>query len=135
MMLALFSLADFIYAMSYLILSDYVAALKGNQHNFFDNGISTIEIRYYITSLDITEISDFKRAIRDEWGIENDLHWHLDYTFKEDYSKTIDKNAQANLNILRKLSLNILKLVQPLYNISLKRIRSSILQGKRNFNL
>ena len=173
---------------------DYVAALKGNQHNFFadvknafddkdfyeeafnkssyeeiekahnqtekrtyvmannipwlpkedwpnlksiglckkeciKNGITTLEIRYYITSLDITEINDFKRSVRGEWGIENDLHWHLDYTFKEDYSKTINKNAQSNLNILRKLALNILKLIQPLYNISLKRIRKRLVMN------
>ena len=176
---------------------DYVAALKGNQHNFFDdvkkafededfyneaynmssseeierahnqiekrtyvmtnniswlpikdwdnlksiglckkecikNGKSTIEIRYYITSLDINEMFDFKRAIRDEWGIENDLHWHLDYTLKEDYNKTINKKAQANLNILRKLVLNILKLIQPLYDVSLKRIRKRIIMNFEN---
>ena len=39
------------------------------------------------------------------------------------------KNAQANLNILRKLSLNILKLIRPLYNKSLKLIRFRIGQN------
>ena len=41
----------------------------------------------------------------------------------------MDKNAQANLNILRKLCLNILKLVKPIYNKSLKLIRFRIGQN------
>lgn len=39
------------------------------------------------------------------------------------------KNAQANLNILRKFALNILKLVKPLYNKNLKLIRFRIGQN------
>lgn len=91
-----------------------------------------IDIRYYITDLDSSEINDFKNAVRDEWGIENNLHWHLDYTFKEDHNSTMNKKAQANLNILRKLSLNILKLVKPFYNKSLKMIRFILGQNFEN---
>lgn len=87
------------------------------------------EIRYYISSLGTEDIRDFSRGIREEWGIENNLHWHLDVTFKEDKNRTMDKKAQANLNILRKLSLNILKLIKPLYNKSLKLIRFRIGQN------
>lgn len=81
------------------------------------------DTRYYITDLNSNDINDFKRAVRGEWGIENNLHWQLDYVFKEDANLTMNKNAQANLNILRKLCLNILKLVKPLYSKSLKLIR------------
>ena len=80
---------------------------------YIENGIQKKDTRYFITSLGTNEMKDFCRAIRDEWGIENNLHWHLDVTFKEDKSKTMNKNAQANLNILRKFSLNILKLIKP----------------------
>ena len=59
------------------------------------------KIFYNITSLGVNEIKDFCRAIRDEWGIENNLHWHLDVTFKEDNNRMMIKNAQANLNILK----------------------------------
>lgn len=44
-------------------------------------------------------------------------------TFKEDKNLTSEKTAQKNLNILRKLGLNILKMAQPLYKLSLKNIR------------
>ena len=94
-----------------------------------ENGVSKKDTRYFITSLSTNEIKDFCRAIRDEWGIENNLHWHLDVTFKEDKNRTMLKNAQANLNILRKFVLNILKLIKPLYNKSLKLIRFRIGQN------
>lgn len=93
------------------------------------NDVKQVEIRYYITSLELKCLNDFKRAVREEWGIENNLHWHLDVTFKEDANTTMNKNAQANLNILRKLCLNILKLVKPMYNKSLKLIRFRIGQN------
>lgn len=90
------------------------------------------EIRYYITDLESNEIKDFKNAVRGEWGIENNLHWQLDYVFKEDANLTMNKQAQANLNILRKLCLNLLKLVKPLYNKSLKLIRFKLGQDFEN---
>lgn len=90
------------------------------------------DIRYYITDLNSTEINEFKKAVRGEWGIENNLHWHLDYTFREDANLTANKNAQSNLNILRKLCLNILKLIKPLYNKSLKMIRFILGQDFEN---
>lgn len=91
-----------------------------------------IDIRYYITDLNSSEIKDFKNAVRGEWGIENNLHWHLDYTFREDANLTMNKNAQANLNVLRKLCLNILKLAKPIYNKSLKMIRFILGQDFEN---
>lgn len=96
---------------------------------YSENGVSKKDTRYFITSLGIDNMKDFCRAIRDEWGIENNLHWHLDVTFKEDKNRTMIKEAQANLNILRKFSLNILKLIKPLYSKSLKSIRFRIGQN------
>ena len=37
-------------------------------------------------------------------------HWHLDVTFREDDNHTLEKQAAFNLNILRKLALNVLKI-------------------------
>lgn len=39
-------------------------------------------------------------------------HWHLDETFREDENQTYDKQAAQNLNIIRKWSLSILKMVE-----------------------
>ena len=38
-------------------------------------------------------------------------HWHLDVTFKEDANHTRNKHISYNLNIMRKLALNLLKLL------------------------
>ena len=85
------------------------------------SGKQTKEIRYYISSL--TDIELCADAIRSHWGIENQLHWHLDVTFSEDDNTTMDKNAFNNLSILNKMALSLLKLIQPSYKIGLKGIR------------
>ena len=99
---------------------------------YTENDVLKKDVRYFITSLGTDQIKDFCRAVRDEWGIENNLHWHLDVTFKEDKNRTMIKNLQTNLNILRKIALNILKLAKPLYNKSLKLIRFRIGQNFEN---
>lgn len=85
------------------------------------NGEIATEERYFISS--VTSIEDFSRAVRDHWGIENGLHWHLDFTFKDDKNTTMDKNGARNLQLMKKAALSILKISQALYKVSLKRIR------------
>jgi len=86
------------------------------------NDATTIETRYFISSLplDVTEIA---RAIRKHWMVES-YHWHLDVTFREDANHTADKDAAYNLNIIKKITLNILKL----FDVGMKNIS---LKGKR----
>lgn len=59
----------------------------------------------------------FAKAVRQEWSIENNLHWYLDYTLKEDYSTIIDKKVAYNLNIIRKTILSMLKTIDVGKNI------------------
>ena len=68
---------------------------------------TTFEKRYYVSSLagDAHKIS---KAIRQHWSIENNLHWRLDVTFNEDKCRTKFENCPQNLNIARKIALNIL---------------------------
>ncbi len=84
-------------------------------------GQKTQEQRYYITSL--TDIEICADSIRTHWGIENQLHWHLDVTFAEDDNSTMDKNAFNNLSIMNKMVLSLLKLIQPTHEVGLKIIR------------
>lgn len=74
-----------------------------------DGGV-TVEERYFISSLPV-DIEEAERAVRGHWMIES-YHWHLDVTFREDGNHTLEKQASYNLNIIRKLSLNILKLLE-----------------------
>lgn len=88
------------------------------------NGKEKVEIRYYISSLNIN-IHDFSNAIRNHWNVENKLHWHLDFTFKEDKNTTINKRALMNLQLVNKFCLAILNRIKPFYNnISLRRIKN-----------
>ncbi len=87
------------------------------------NDNTTIECRYYISSLDIN-VDLVEKAIRSHWHVENQLHWHLDFTFKLDKNTTLDKNALANLEIISKFCLGIFKRVQVYYGRSIKRIIS-----------
>ncbi len=82
-----------------------------------------VEYRYYISSL-FLNIELFSKAIRHHWSVENKLHWHLDFTFKQDDNTTVNKKALMNLELVKKLCLGILNKVKPFYNnISLRRIR------------
>jgi predicted transposase YbfD/YdcC len=69
----------------------------------------TTETRYFISSLPLN-VTEAARAIRGHRMAES-YHWHLDVTFREDSSQTLEKQAAFNQNILRKLALNVLKMV------------------------
>ena len=73
------------------------------------NDLTTTEVRYFISSLPI-DVEEAARAIRSHWMVES-YHWHLDVTFREDANHTIDKDAAFNLNIIKKVALNILKFI------------------------
>jgi predicted transposase YbfD/YdcC len=73
------------------------------------NGTITTESRYFISSLE-TDAEEIARAIRSHWMVES-YHWHLDVTFREDADHTLNKQVAFNMNIMRKLALNLLKLL------------------------
>lgn len=71
-------------------------------------GERTQEKRYYITSLNTTNPEEIASAIRQHWSIENNLHWQLDVTFREDASKKV-RNAARNFSGVTKIALSVLK--------------------------
>lgn len=90
------------------------------------------EYRYYISSLK-GEIELFSRAVRGHWSVES-MHWQLDVTFHEDANTTLDKQAAQNLNIIRKWSLSILKLIEIFRpNLSMKKKRFVISMNPEEF--
>lgn len=90
-----------------------------------EEGEKSVEERYFISSLP-EGIEDAARAVRGHWMVES-YHWHLDVTFREDGNHTIEKQEAYNLNIMRKLSLNILKLIEVgKSSLSLKKKRYAI---------
>ena len=56
--------------------------------------------------------------------MENKLHWHLDYTFRDDRNTTMRRHGAQNLQSMKRVALAILSLVKSAFNnTSLKGIR------------
>jgi predicted transposase YbfD/YdcC len=68
----------------------------------------TTEDRYYISSLS-TSAEKTLKAIRSHWAVENTLHWILDMSFNEDYSRIRKENAPHIMAIFRHVALNLLQ--------------------------
>ena len=95
----------------------------GMVHKTFTKGEKTEEeYRYYICSIG-EDAEEFERAARGHWGVENGLHWHLDFTFKDDKNTSMAKTGAKKLQIMKKIVLSVLKLVKESYKLSMKRIR------------
>ena len=71
-------------------------------------GRASMETRYYILSRLIT-VQEFAAAVRGHWGIENNLHWQLDVSFREDECRVCRDHAPANLSVIRRFALGLLK--------------------------
>ena len=80
------------------------------RNTLIKDGVESSQTRYFISSLPL-DANEIARAIRGHWMVESH-HWHLDVTFREDENRTLDKYAAFNLNILRKLALSVLKIIQ-----------------------
>jgi predicted transposase YbfD/YdcC len=81
-----------------MVAREYVDA-KGEPHT---------GVRYYISSLP-AQVKRIAAAVRGHWGIENSMHWVLDVAFREDRNRARADHAQANLGILRRTALSLLK--------------------------
>jgi predicted transposase YbfD/YdcC len=89
-----------------------------------NSGETIVDTRYFISS--VANIEVFAKSVRWHWGVENKIHWHLDYTFHDDQNTTIEKNGAQNLQTMKRAVLAILGLVQTFYHLSLKNIRLSL---------
>lgn len=66
---------------------------------------TTREVQFYLSSLPVdAQING--RAIRQHWGIENQVHWSLDVTFNEDKSRIRSFHSPQNFALVRRLALN-----------------------------
>lgn len=85
--------------------------------------VKSTEKRYYISSL-AAEPKRIAHAVRQHWGVENQLHWVLDMSFNDDQSRIRKGNAPRNIAIIKKTVLNLLNIIKPSKpRISLKRMR------------
>jgi predicted transposase YbfD/YdcC len=72
------------------------------------DGTPTVEMRFYLCSIK-AKVKTFARAVRDHWGMENNLHWVLDVSFQEDASRLREGHAAENLALVRRLAASLLQ--------------------------
>lgn len=80
----------------------------GAVHTEFETkSTKTSEWHYYICSRALTA-EELLHHARMEWSVET-MHWLLDVHLGEDSCRVEDKTIQQNLNMLRKLAINLIK--------------------------
>ena len=77
------------------------------------SGKNSCEYRYFISDIKDTKL--IALAIRGHWSIENQLHYPLDAFFHEDANRTMNKVANNNFSILRKMVNSLLVLIAPMF--------------------
>jgi predicted transposase YbfD/YdcC len=86
-------------------------------------GKNTSAAHFYLTSLKCGA-KKLAGYIRGHGGIENGLHWCLDVSFREDESRTVSGHAAANLAMLRRVALSLLKRTGNKGSIRTRRMRA-----------
>jgi len=86
---------------------DVAAVVQVNREREVD-GENVTTTHYYLSSHN-GSAKAFGALVRGHWGIENGLHWVLDVVFREDDSRTRSGHAAANLAMVRKVALALLK--------------------------
>jgi predicted transposase YbfD/YdcC len=101
-----------------------LSAIVMAQRECYQNGQTSLEFRYYITSME-SNAKKIAEAVRGHWGIENSLHWVLDIAFREDECRIRKDHAPANFAVLRHIALNLLrKETSKRRSIKTKRLRA-----------
>jgi predicted transposase YbfD/YdcC len=72
------------------------------------NGKTSHEVRTFALSKRMPP-EQLLSLVRRHWAIENSLHWQLDVMMNEDLARSRKNNAPANLALLRRLALNVLR--------------------------
>lgn len=67
----------------------------------------TTETRCYISSLP-KDPKLILESVRSHWQVENNLHWQLDVSFREDYTRKTE-NGAVNFSLMCKMALTLLK--------------------------
>lgn len=86
-------------------------------------GKTAHNVRDYALSRRMTP-AEVLRTVRRHWAIENDLHWQLDVLMAEDQTRNRRNNGPANLAVLRRLALNVLRSDTENIPLSHKRLKA-----------
>jgi predicted transposase YbfD/YdcC len=87
-------------------------------------GVNASTAHYYVTSLRGTA-AELGSLIRRHWAVENELHWCLDVSFREDANKTAAGHAGVNLGLVRRVAASLLKQDPGKGSIKAKRLQAA----------
>ena len=88
-------------------------------------GEVTNTVHYYVTSLRGTA-EQLGWLVRRHWAVENELHWTLDVCFREDASRTRTRHVGANLGLVRRVAVSLLKQDPSKESVPTKRLRAAL---------
>lgn len=88
-------------------------------------GVRTDTYHYYVTSLRGTA-AELGGLIRRHWAVENELHWCLDVSFREDANKTAAGHAGANLGLVRRVAASLLQQDPDKGSVKAKRLKAAL---------
>jgi len=87
-----------------------LAMVERTRQNLGDfSGKVSVECCFYILSLKGLDASAVAGYIRGHWSVENNLHWQLDVSFREDDNRIRKGNGAENYSRLCRIALNLLK--------------------------
>jgi predicted transposase YbfD/YdcC len=72
------------------------------------NDQTSVEVRFFIGSKKASARS-YGRSVRNHWSIENQLHWQMDVSFREDEDRTQERNAAQNMALMRRQAIALLR--------------------------
>ena len=81
-----------------------IGVVEGERH---EGEKVSIERRYFISSL-TADAATFMSAVRSHWSVENNLHWSLDISFREDDCRIRKGHGAENMAVFRQIALNLL---------------------------
>lgn len=87
------------------------------------DGKTTCNLRCFALSRKLSA-KQLLTIVRTHWSIENQLHWQLDVHLDEDAARSRKNNAPANLAVLRRLALNILRADQETIPLKHKQLKA-----------
>ncbi|GAB5390035.1 MAG: ISAs1-like element ISSod22 family transposase [Alphaproteobacteria bacterium] len=94
-------------------------------------GKTSQETRFYITSL-TPDPAQILAASRAHWSIENNVHWLLDVSLREDHNRTRKDQSARNLAMIRRAVLNLAHADPAKLSIKRKRLKASLNPHYRN---
>jgi predicted transposase YbfD/YdcC len=90
-------------------------------------GETSLEQRYYISSLQNPKPEEFEAAVRLHWGIENKVHWVMDVVFGRDACRIRQDYAPQNFATIQQMAINLVrKLKKGKLSIRCKRLTAAL---------